>query len=86
MPSLKKNEGKKITDDFVRLLFFWPYYLEGSWQHCRPPFLAVPARLAVNTDPQVFSQTQRQHHAIPPPPGRGGGVAGTPEFASQYNK
>ncbi len=32
--------------------------------------------------PQVFSQTQHQHPAIPPPPGRGGGVVGKPEFAS----
>jgi hypothetical protein len=66
MASLKKSEGKKITDD--RLLF-----LLGSKSYaaefCR-----------------VCSQIQRQYPAILPPPGRGGGVAGTPEFASQYNK
>ncbi len=43
MSSLKKSEGKKITDDFARHLFL----------------LSSKSYEAVEYDPQVFSQTQQ---------------------------
>ncbi len=48
----------------------WPRSPGGIWQQCCT----------------YRTGTTQARHPPPPPPGRGGGVAGKPEFTSQYNK